>query len=171
MSKRTLVTAVLAAALSLFAVTDLQAATVKQIILAEVDPGGAQGTQVKFYDELTPEQQAEFNASYETDKGTFISAVATLAWKSGEVKRVQTTGIFIVLIDGGRIVVPVSVTCRHSGCGPGCEVAGCNPAVVNGSVVCSGGSCNGSNCEGPICSKSTTLSASGFVVFGSIDTP
>lgn len=166
MLRRTLVTAVLAAALSLVAVTDLQAATVKQIILAEVDPGGAQGTQVKFYDELTPEQQAEFNASYVGGQGYFISARVTVTWTSGETQYVDTTGIFIVTIGGGGTIVPVSVTCHHSGCGSGCKTDGCRPDPSGG---CSGATCGGTACSGaPICSKTETLSTSGFVAFGSI---
>lgn len=165
MSKRTLVTAVLAAALSLVAVTDLQAATVKQIILAEVDPGGAQGIQAKFFDELTPEEQAEFNANHLGGQGTFISARVTVTWTSGETQYVDTTGIFIVTIGGGSTVVPISVTCHHSGCGGGCQTKGCEPDPSGG---CSGATCVGSGCGNPICGKTETLSASGFVAFGSV---
>ncbi|GAB4370041.1 MAG: hypothetical protein Kow0062_04410 [Acidobacteriota bacterium] len=42
------------------------AARVKSIILAEVGPGGENATVMTFYDELTPEQKAEFVSTHES---------------------------------------------------------------------------------------------------------
>lgn len=144
--------------------------SVKDIILAEVDPGGTNGTVVSYHDELTPEQEAQFASNKEAGLGYFISPVATVTRTSGGVRYAETTKIFIVPLDGGAVVVPLSVKCTHSGCTQASSPAGCGPTKIDGQPACSGASCSGDGCgaQDPSCSKVESTDRRSFLMFGSV---
>ncbi|GAB4370054.1 MAG: hypothetical protein Kow0062_04430 [Acidobacteriota bacterium] len=151
-------------------VASAQAASVKSIILAEVDPGGENGTVVSFYDELTPEQKAQFASNFDDGQGYFISPVATVTWTADGIQYTETTKIFIVPVDGGAVVVPMSVTCSHSGCANACSPDGCTPTGEGKNVSCSGATCSGTECgsQNPTCSKTSSTAKTSFLMFGSV---
>ncbi len=157
-------------AVALAAVTSSEAASVKSIVLDEVDPGGTNGTVASFYDELTPEQKSEFSSNLEGGLGHFISPVATVSRTDSSAHYVETTRIFIVPLRGGSVVVPISVTCTHSGCVNSSTADGCAPTGEGGDISCSGATCSGKECgsQNPVCSKTTTTERSAFLVFGSV---
>lgn len=170
MNKRVLTVLVILGTLALSTPTNSQAASVKDIILSDVDPGHANGTVVKYYDELTPEQQAQYSSNYDAGLGYVISPVATVSWIDNGVRYTQTTKILIVALDSGHVVVPMSLLCSHSGCSGGCSVTGCDPSTVGGKGSCSGATCTGTACgaQNPSCSKTSGLNSSSLAVFGTI---
>ena len=169
MIRRVAIFLLLAGAVALAAVTYSEAASVKSIILEEVDPGGANGTVVSFYDELTPEQKSEFSSNLDDGQGYFISPVATVSWSGGGASYTETSRIFIVPVGGGA-VVPISVKCSHSGCSNACTADGCVPTGEGKDISCTGATCGGEKCgiQNPTCSKTTTTEKSAFLVFGSV---
>ncbi|MBP7147156.1 MAG: hypothetical protein KBD01_06405 [Acidobacteria bacterium] len=151
------------------------AANVKDIILDEVDPGRVNGTVASYYDELTPELQAQFSTNFNAGQGYYITPVVNISWAAGGVQYVQTTRIHLVPLNGGQIVVPMAVTCTHSGCsGAFCTTLGCNVTLDGaGLPACTGASCSGvSSCtvQTPTCSKTETVGTQGLAVFGAIGT-
>lgn len=159
-----------AGAIAASAIAPSEAASVKNIILEEVDPGGTNGTVVSYYAELTPEQQAEFASNYDDGQGYYISPVATVSRTAGGMHYTETTSIFIVPLGAGSVVVPISVTCSHSGCSQGCTVTGCSATSVDNKPACTGASCSGKGCgaQNPSCSKTESTAKSSFLVFGSV---
>ncbi len=174
MIRRILAVSVVLGALAISAVANSEAASVKDIILAEVDPGGVNGTVVLFYDELTPEQEAEYSSSFENGDGYFISAQSTVTWIDAGVRYTQIKSIFVVPLGDGDVVVPLGVTCSHSGCNSLCTTSGCNRTKDSvGKPACSGAKCedsSGSPCAGqnPTCSKLESTDTSFFLAFGSV---
>lgn len=170
MIRRVPILLLVAAVVAMVAVTYTHAASVKSIILAEVDPGGTNGTVASFYDELTPEQKAQFASNFDDGQGYFISPVATVTWTADGVRYTETTKIFIVPVDGGAVVVPMSVTCSHSGCANACSPDGCAPTGEGKDVSCSGATCSGTECgsQNPTCSKTSSTAKASFLMFGSV---
>ncbi|MCU0225651.1 MAG: hypothetical protein MUF27_16625 [Acidobacteria bacterium] len=158
--------------IALFGAADSQATAVKDIIVNAVDPGHANTTIVRWFDELTPEQQVAFDSSFNAGDGYYIAPTATVTWTENGTLYVKTTTIFIVPLNGGQTVVPMAVTCTHSGCTGECTTSGCNKGTdSNGKPECSGVSCKNGvvTCsQNPNCSKTESTAASAFLLFGTI---
>jgi len=170
MTRRVPIILLTVGAVALAAVTSSEAASVKSIILDEVDPGGTNGTVASFYDELTPEQRSEFSSNLDAGLGYFISPVATVSRSGSGVHYTETTRIFVVPLGGGGVVTPLAVTCSHSGCANSRTANGCAPTGEGGEISCSGATCGGKECgsQNPVCSKTTTTERSAFLKFGSV---
>ncbi len=152
--------------------TAASAASLKDVILDEIDPGRLNGTVVSYQEELSPEQQTEFTSNLQAGQGYFITPRAVVSWVSDGIQHVKTVMIFLVPLQSGARVTPVAVSCQHSGCSNQCTVTGCTLTTVNGLPACSGASCQGQACGNPNCSKTESTSVglgSDLLLFGTAD--